>query len=103
MNNPFDEITARLTQIEALLIDLKKGTPERPAENDQYIGIKEAAALINLSPATVYNLVMRRQIPYLKNRQKLYFSARDLRAWIEAGRQRTADDIQAGAFEHIAR
>lgn len=103
MTNPFETIAARLSNIEGLLLDIKHGEPKQSTTTDRLMTIKEAAAFINLSPATVYNLVMRRQIPYMKNRQRLYFSEKDLRTWIEAGRQKTLEEIESEAKESMVK
>jgi len=106
MTNPFEVISARLSNLESLVLDIKHGEhklfpPTNPDATDRFLNIKEAAIFIKLSPATVYNLVMRREIPHMKHRQRLYFSEKELREWIEAGKVKTRKEIETEAIESL--
>jgi len=62
MNNPFETIDARLTNIECLLLDLKH--TQTPLQDlvvgDQLLTIKQAAALINLIVQVTINFFSKR-------------------------------------------
>lgn len=99
-NNPFESLEARLLNIEILLKELhKEQQPTTDPDKDRYLTITEAAAFVNLSKHTLYNLTMRRLIPFFKHRQKLYFRESELRQWIESGRKDTASTIRQNAME----
>ena len=104
MNNPFETIDARLTNIECLLLDLKhfKTLNVNSSEIEQLLTIKQAAELLSLSVPTIYGLVQRAAIPVSKRRKRLYFSRQELTEWIKAGRKLTISEIesQAGSYLH---
>jgi len=98
----------RLFELEALIEKsvkkvISQQTTGHTVTADRLMTIKEAAAFIKLSPTTVYNLVMKRQIPFMKNRQRLYFSEKQLRDWIEAGRVKTGEEIRQEADQSTVR
>jgi len=104
MNNPFEIIDARLSNIENLLLDLKHGTSSgSKPDPDQLLNIKEAAQLINLSVPTIYGLVASSKIPVCKKAKKLYFSKRELMDWIKSGRKKTNEEIDREAQRHLAK
>lgn len=85
-------VLSRLENIEALL-----GQKQLPAKSieDQILTIEEAAALIKLSKNTIYNLVSSAVIPYSKKGKRLYFSKKELMAWLMSGRRKTRREIAA--------
>jgi excisionase family DNA binding protein len=103
MNNPFETIDARLSNIENLLLDLKHSTIEIQPEGDKLLTIKEAATLISLSVPTIYGLVAHAAIPVCKKGKRLYFSKQELTDWIKAGRKKTVTEIQSEASTYLKR
>ena len=96
MENPFELIESRLTNIENLLSKIMDQFPKPAKEN--YLTIDQAAEFLNLSKHTLYNLTMRKIIPHFKHRQKLYFMENQLRDWVETGhRPPTAEDVRVMA------
>ena len=95
MNNPFEQLEARLTGIENLLMQViakeqpKKELPETP------FSIQEAAAFLKLSVPTLYTKVGRGELPHLKRGKRLYFTAKDLMTYLEQGRKKTLSEIAA--------
>lgn len=57
-----------------------------PFEND-YCDIDEAAKLLNLKKATMYQLTHSKRIPFVNTGKKLYFRRSDIRNYIESGSQ----------------
>ncbi|ASQ90963.1 excisionase [Prosthecochloris sp. GSB1] len=55
-------------------------------EKDQLLTVSEAADLLRLSVHTIYSLVQKNQIPYMKKTKRLYFSEKELTEWLENGR-----------------
>lgn len=51
---------------------------------EQLLTVDEAAALLRLSPRTLYNLVARDQIPVQRVRRRVMFRPSALERWLEA-------------------
>lgn len=65
----------------------------------EFLTLVEAAEILRLKPNTIYSLVHRNEIPYMKTGKKLYFSRADLLAWIKEGRKLTRDEIRENRKE----
>ncbi|MFY7666774.1 helix-turn-helix domain-containing protein [Flavobacterium sp.] len=64
MNNPFEIIEQRLSNIENLLLDIKhKPTEEDKAEN---LTVKEASELLKVSEQSIHNYIKRGFLPAQK-------------------------------------
>ncbi|MFN8325745.1 helix-turn-helix domain-containing protein [Flavobacterium sp.] len=64
MNNPFEIIEQRLSNIENLLLDIKhKPIEEEKAEN---LTVKEAAELLKVSEQSIHNYIKRGFLPAQK-------------------------------------
>lgn len=53
-------------------------------EGDDIINIDEAAKFLGLERPTLYTKVSKRQIPFMKQSKRLYFSKKDLTEWIKS-------------------
>jgi excisionase family DNA binding protein len=58
---------------------------------EDLISFKQAHALLGLAPSTLYNLVSQRRIPNSKKGKRLYFSRKELFAWVESGKREAAE------------
>ena len=105
MNNPFETIEARLSNIENLLLDLKHSSQEGnvQTETDELLTVEGAAKLLILSVPTVYGLVSKNEIPVSKKGKRLYFSKQELTDWIKTGRRRTSAEIEIQAKTFLNR
>ncbi|AOS84376.1 excisionase [Chlorobaculum limnaeum] len=56
-----------------------------PEPKDRLLTVAEAASFLRLAVPTIYGLVQRNQIPYIKKTKRLYFSERKLNEWLEKG------------------
>ena len=87
MNNPFETINARLSNLEALTLEalhcLRATSPALPEVG----GIELAREITRLSKPRIYALVSERGIPNSKRGNKLYFNRAELLAWVSAGRR----------------
>jgi excisionase family DNA binding protein len=90
MNNPFEPINERLSNIEALLLELKN-TPRNSevTEKDELLTVEETAKFLSLSVPTVYGLISKGELPVMKRSKRCYFSKVELLAYLKAGRKRT--------------
>jgi excisionase family DNA binding protein len=105
MNNPFEVIDARLSNIETLLLDIKHNPKERNSQpdTDQILDIDEAAVFLKLSKPTLYGLVSRAEIPVNKKGKRLYFSRKELTDWVKMGRKKTQTELAADAQTYISK
>jgi len=98
MNNPFEEITARLDALAVDVRALKSRTMnDKPA--DEIGGIELFCEITGYAKRTGYKLVHFRQVPHFKRGGKLYFRRSELEQWIDAGRRRTVAEV---AVERMA-
>jgi len=89
MNNPFEEIAERLSKIEYCLLDLKHQLKQVSTEQtEQLLTIQQASEFLNLSVPTLYGYVHRAEIPVMKKSKRLYFSKKELFAWVKTGRKK---------------
>ena len=103
MNNPFEIIDARLSNIENLLLDLKHSSKEHQPEIDQLLTIKQASELIKLTVPTLYGYVSRNEIPFSKrpNSKRLWFSKKELTEWLLEGHRKTISEINIEANTYL--
>ena len=89
MQNPFEIIASRLSNIEDLLLDLKHGslttTPPPPTTGKRYLTAKEAAEFLGIKQQTLYQNIEK--IPSIKKHGKLFFVEAELIAYMEGGRE----------------
>jgi len=97
-NNPFEEITAKLDELTAVVRALKAPTPPPPRQ--EFGGVSLAMAITGLSRKSIYQLTYTRAIPHTKVRSRLRFTAKELEAWMEAGRRPMAAET---AIERMTR
>ena len=96
MHNPFDKLAQQMDRVENLLLELKTQLPAPLLPNpDEIGGIALACQVTGLAKSTIYDLVCKKQIPYMKRGKKLYFSRQELLSWIQEGKQQTRSDLQA--------
>jgi predicted DNA-binding transcriptional regulator AlpA len=101
MNNPFESIYNRLQNIERLLLDIKHETPSQTSQKKELLSIKEAGAFLNLSIATIYSKVSRRELPCLKQNNRLYFIESELMDFLKAGRKQTYSEIAEATLSEL--
>jgi excisionase family DNA binding protein len=77
--------------------------PARPIEESlpDIGGMALAIEITSLKKPTIYGKVRRGEIPHYKKGGRLYFSRRDLDAWIKEGAVKTAKEIDAEADDYI--
>jgi excisionase family DNA binding protein len=101
MNNPFETIDARLSNLECLVLDLKHSRTTMP-ESDRWLSIEELCEYLPGHPAkvTIYGKVQRREIPHRKVGKRLVFSKKEIDQWLGVQGRRTASDLvgESGAY-----
>lgn len=87
MNNPFEAISARLSNLEALNLEVLQCLRSATSAAPEVGGIELAQELTRLSKPRIYALVSQRSIPHSKRGNKLHFTRADLLAWLNDGRR----------------
>jgi len=105
MSNPFEEITARLSNIENLLLDIKHNPqpPGNQSETDQWFDLTELCNYLPDKPAraTVYGYVHFGKIPCHKGQKKLRFLKSEIDTWLKEGKQLTFAETAKEAEQYI--
>lgn len=73
------QLLEKLENIERLL--QQKNLKEQKKADD-VLTIDQAAEFLRLAKPTIYALVGRREIPFMKKSKRLYFSTNDLTQWL---------------------
>jgi excisionase family DNA binding protein len=60
----------------------------RAREDVRLLNVKEAARLLGTTPGSLYSMVWRREVPFVKLGRSLRFDLKDLEALIEASKVR---------------
>ncbi len=82
MENSFEIILERLDHIESILTAIMKTIKTESIKKDRdfedMVNISQIANLLNLSKATIYSKVSRRELPYYKLSNRLFFSKKEI-------------------------
>ena len=92
------ELNIKLDKIEKLLLN----NSIQP-ETESLLTTSQAAEFLNLSVASVYGYVQRKEIPVCKRQgtKRLYFSKKQLTEWILEGRKKTISEIENEAHLYL--
>ena len=104
MKNPFDLIDARLSSIETLILGLQNQSKEVEQREviEQFLSVQEAAQFLNLSVPTIYSKVSKGELPVMKRGKRLYFSSKELMAYLKDGRKKSFAEIEADAEAYLS-
>lgn len=105
-NYTFDHLPAFMKNIDERLERMEEllNKTFRPEISDEdYISAKAASALLKFTLSTVYSKVCKREIPFYKQGNRLYFSRNELLDWIKDGRKKTLNDIDISATAIVNR
>ena len=104
MNNPFEVIEARLSNIENLILDLKHQPKTlAPLEQpEQLLTVQEAAQFLNLTTPTIYSKVSKGELPVMKRSKRLYFSSTELMEYLKEGRKKSNTEIDKEADAYLS-
>lgn len=105
MNNPFEAIDARLSNIENLLLDLKHTVkdPGQESETDELLTVQAAAKFLSLSVPTIYGLISKKELPVMKRSKRCYFSKIELINYLKQGRKKTTIETGKAAEEYLSK
>lgn len=78
------------TELQALIVRAVQiavqqvSTPQKnETQYPEYLNIEECASMLNLAKPTLYAMVSRGEIPYIKKTKRLYFRKDALIKWLE--------------------
>ncbi len=105
MNNPFETIEARLSNIENLILDLKHQPQQVKLQEktEEFLTVQEAADFLNLTVPTIYSKVSKGELPVMKRSKRLYFSSIQLMEYIKEGVKKSNAEIEAEAANYVNR
>jgi excisionase family DNA binding protein len=103
MNNPFEVIEVRLSNIETLLLDLKSQPRDqgRKAETDELLTVQDTAKFLSLTVPTVYSLISKGELPVMKRSKRCYFSKVELINYLKQGRKKTLAETASEAKVYL--
>lgn len=104
MENPFQIIDARLSNIETLLLDLKHN-PQVLKGIDSPIktifNIDEFCQYTGLSKQTVYKKTGKGLLPHSKRGKRLFFDKEKVDAWLLENSVKSLSEIEASADRYL--
>jgi excisionase family DNA binding protein len=101
MYNPFENIDARLSNIECLLHQIK----ELPLSNsnqsleEEFLTTTEAAKFLSLTVPTIYGLIHKGELPVMKRGKRCYFSKHELSDYLRQGRSKTLRETEIESLD----
>lgn len=87
--------------IKEALLEILDERDNKSNNENTLINVQEAAALLNLAVATVYEKTSERLIPHYKHGKKLMFEKSELLAWVQTRKIKSISEIHAEACRVI--
>jgi excisionase family DNA binding protein len=75
-----------------------KGNDDSESE---IMNIQEVAKKLKMAVPSIYGLVHRRQIPFIKRGKKLIFEQSQVNEWLKTGRRKTVFETDSLADEYL--
>lgn len=80
---------------------LKENSPGN-SRFPEILDIQQASEFLRLKMNTLYEKTSRKLIPHFKKGNKLYFNRTELEAWIQEGKVKMKNEIEAQAITYLA-
>jgi predicted DNA-binding transcriptional regulator AlpA len=80
----FMQLYMEVIEMKKMMQDQRQSKQE---QTDKIMNLEATAKFLQRSPNTIYGLVSKGSIPYMKRGKCLYFSVEELTAWLKAGRK----------------
>ncbi|WP_313101837.1 helix-turn-helix domain-containing protein [Epilithonimonas sp.] len=107
MNLTFDQLpeavtnlTKEVSELKQLLISKEQHSAEQP---EKFLTIQQAAAFLSLSVPTIYSKVSKRELPFMKQGKRLYFSLTELTEYLKNGKKKTFAEVEAEAGKYLSK
>ena len=99
---PFEKIEQLLQDQIRFSQDIIKRIEALSGTNQKdFFTIEEVSDYLNLAKQTVYGLVSRGEIPYIKKGNRLYFLRSEILDWLRQGRRPTRSEKENSAVDVI--
>ena len=98
LNSFIDRVANRTVQLL-----LQKNEQQSTQQQEEFLTVKQASELLNLSVPTLYSKVSKGELPVMKRGKRLYFSKQELTEYIKSGRKLTNDEVDAAAEKYLAK
>lgn len=95
------QLVEKMENIERLLLGRDNHTPT--TNSDQLLTIKQASEFLSLAVPTLYSMVSKNELPYMKRSKRLYFSREELINYLKEGRHKSIVEINNEAREYISK
>jgi predicted DNA-binding transcriptional regulator AlpA len=80
----FMQLYIEFIEMKKMIQDQRQSSQQQP---DKLMKLEAAAEFLQRSPNTIYGLVSKGSIPYMKRGKCLYFSEKELTTWLKSGRK----------------
>lgn len=70
---------------------------------EKLLNVQEAAQFLSLTVPTIYSKVSRKELPVMKRSKRLYFSSKELIAYLKGGRKMSNAEIEAEAEAYLTK
>jgi excisionase family DNA binding protein len=74
---------------------------ETKQETDELLTVQEAAKFLSLSVPTVYGLIHKGAIPFMKRSKRCYFYKFELNNYLKQGRRKTNEEINSEVNSYL--
>lgn len=106
LNLTFDQLPeavafllGEVKELKNLITTTQNAEPSEPT--DELLDVEQTATFLKLSVPTIYGKVHRRELPVMKQGNRLYFSKFELLEYLKQGRQQTAQEIEDCASDYL--
>lgn len=101
----FDQLPSAVNRLSQKLDDIEKILLSRQGkdcvETEKLLTVPEAAEYLSLAIPTIYGLIQKGEIPYMKRSKRVYFSSGDLFKYLREGRKKTNSEIAIEVDLHL--
>ena len=100
----FEQLPQAVTVLTQEVQELKEiilQNTKQPEQPETPIYLEEAAELLGIEKPTLYSKVSRREVPFHKRGNRLYFFKSELLDYIKEGRKKTTAEIEAEAETYL--
>ena len=84
-------ISLLIREVNSIKLALQANPPEAP---DQFLTVDQAAKFLTLAKPTIYVMVSRGDLPYIKRGKRVYFQKSDLLNYLKAGRRKSFKELR---------
>ena len=87
--------------VERAISALKYKITDTTEQAEQNFTVSQAADYLNLAVPTIYSMVSRGELPYMKRSKRLYFSRLELSNYLKEGRKKTVAETVSDARQYL--